>query len=163
MDISWIYSINQLLATFLISLIPVLELRAAIPIALASFDLSIAEIFIVSVLGSFLPAIVIVYWLEPISNFLRKFKFFDAFFEGLFKRTRAKFDKKYALGSNVALMLFVGVPLPGTGAWTGALIAWLFNFDKKQALISIALGCVIAGLIVLLASLGVIKIFDFIL
>ncbi|OGY93673.1 MAG: hypothetical protein A2406_03835 [Candidatus Komeilibacteria bacterium RIFOXYC1_FULL_37_11] len=163
MDISWIYNIDPLLATFLVALIPVLELRASIPIALANFDLTITQIFTASVLGSFLPAIVIVYWLEPISNVLRKIKFFDRFFEWLFKRTRAKFDKKYALGSNVALMFFVGVPLPGTGAWTGALIAWLFNFDKKQALVAIFLGCVIAALIVLLASLGVIKIFDFIL
>ena len=163
MDISWIYNIDPLLATFLVALIPVLELRASIPIALASFDLTIIQIFTASVLGSFLPAIVIIYWLEPIAKVLRKIKFFDRFFEWLFKRTRAKFDKKYALGSNVALMLFVGVPLPGTGAWTGALIAWLFNFNKIQALISIFLGCVIAGLIVLLASLGVIKVFDFIL
>lgn len=159
MDISWVYNINPLLATFLMSMVPVLELRAAIPIAVSSFNLSVYYIFLAAVLGSFVPALVIVYFLGPITKVLRKVKFLDRFFEWLFNRTRAKFNDKYALWGNLALMIFVAIPLPGTGVWTGSLAAWLFNFNKQQSLIYIFLGTLIAGIIVTLASVGAIKIF----
>lgn len=163
MDISWVYNIDPLLATLLMSMLPVLELRAAIPVAMSSFDISWINIFVVSVVGSFIPAIFIVYFLGPISDFFRKIKLLDRFFDWLFKRTRAKFDKKYALWGNLALMFFVAIPLPGTGVWTGSLAAWLFNFNKKQALVYIAIGTFIAAIIVMLISIGAFKIFDFLI
>jgi len=140
-------------------MIPVLELRAAIPIAVSSFDLSVYHILLASVIGSFVPALVIVYFLGPITKVLRKIKLLDKFFEWLFNRTRAKFNDRYALWGHLALMIFVAVPLPGTGVWTGSLVAWLFNFNKQQSLLYIFLGTLIAGIIVTLVSVGAIKIF----
>ena len=159
MDISWFYNINPVLATLLLSMLPIIELRGAIPLAIANFDLALWQIFTVSVIGSFIPAIFIVYWLGPVSKWFRKWKIFDRFFIWLFDRTRSKFDKKYAAQGKLALMFFVATPLPGTGVWTGSLAAWLFNFDKKQSLIYIALGSILAGVIVV----TVFKIFDFVL
>lgn len=163
MDIAWVYNINPVLATLIMSMLPVLELRASIPIAMASFDLSVPMVLFLSVVGSFAPAPFVIYWLGPISRFLRKNKALDKFFGWLFARTRAKFDKKYALWGNLALMIFVAVPLPGTGVWTGSLAAWLFNFDKKQALLYVGLGTLIAGILVTLVSMGAFKFFDFII
>ena len=162
MDISWFYNIDPVLATFLLSMLLVFELRAAIPIAIANFDMALWQIFIVSVIGSFIPGIFIVYFLGPISNWFRKEKLFDRFFRWLFARTRAKFDRKYAVWGKLALMLFVAIPLPGTGVWTGSLAAWLFNFNKKESLIYIGLGSLIAGVLVTLISVGAFTIFDFI-
>lgn len=163
MDIAWIYDINPVVATVLMSMLPVLELRASIPIAMASFDLSIVMILLLAVIGSFIPAIFIIYWLGPITNFLRKNRLLDKFFSWLFERTRAKFDKKYALWGNLALMIFVAVPLPGTGVWTGSLAAWLFNFNKREALFYVGLGTLIAGILVMLVSMGAFKFFEFII
>ncbi|MFA6466370.1 MAG: small multi-drug export protein [Patescibacteria group bacterium] len=163
MEISWIYNIHPLVATFLLSILPVFELRAAIPMVMANFDTPLWQIFVVAVLSSIIPGILIVYFLGPISNWLRRWKIFDRFFDALFARTRAKYDKKYAVLSKVALMLFVAIPLPGTGVWTGSLIAWLFNFDKQQSLIYIGLGSFLAGVLVMMISLGAFKIFEIIL
>jgi len=162
MDISWIYNINSALATFLMSMLPVLELRAAIPIAIANFNIPVIYIFCLAVIGSFIPGVLIVYFLGPISNYLRKWSYLDKFFIWLFARTRAKFDKKYTSWGKLALMLFVAIPLPGTGVWTGSLAAWLFDFNKKEALIYIGLGTVLAGALVTLISMGVITIFNFV-
>ena len=87
----------------------------------------------------------------------------DKFFKWLFARTRAKFDKKYAVWGKLALMFFVAIPLPGTGVWTGSLAAWLFNFNKKHALAYIGLGSILAGILVTLISIGAFTIFDFVL
>lgn len=163
MEISWIYNIHPLVATFLLSILPVFELRAAIPMVMANFNTPLWQIFVVAVLSSIIPGILIVYFLGPISNYLRRWKIFDRFFDALFARTRAKYDKKYAVLSKVALMLFVAIPLPGTGVWTGSLIAWLFNFDKQQSLIYIGLGSFLAGVLVMMISLGAFKIFEIIL
>lgn len=156
------HNLNPVLATFLLSMLPVFELRAAIPIAIGNFDIPLWYVFIISVIGSFIPAIFIVYWLGPISNWLSQWSVMNKFFIWLFARTRSKFNKKYAVWGKLALMIFVAIPLPGTGVWTGSLAAWLFNFNKQQALIYIGLGSVIAGLLVTLISVGVFTIFDFI-
>jgi len=161
MEISWFYHINPLLATFLLATLPIFELRAAIPIAIANFDIPLWQIFIISVIGSILPGILIVYFLGPVSNWLRKWKIFDKFFQWLFDRTRAKFDKKYAVWGKLALMFFVAIPLPGTGVWTGSVVAWLFNFEKKQALLYIILGAILAAILVTAISLGIFEAFKF--
>jgi len=149
------------LATFLLSMLPLAELRVAIPLAMANFDLATWQIFIVAVVGSFIPAVLILYFLEPISQWLSQWKVWDKFFKWLFYNTRKRFDQKYALWGRLALMMFVAIPLPGTGVWTGSLAAWLFNLGKKQSLIYIALGAILSGGIVTLITLGVLTIFKF--
>lgn len=148
------------LAVFIIAMLPVTELRASIPFALGHFDLSYAESLIYSVLGAIVPSFFIIYGIGPVSRFLiKRSKLAEKFFDWLFERTRRKFRDKYANWGNLALMLFVAIPLPATGVWTGSLAAWLFGIKKRQALIFITLGAIISGIVVLLLSLGIFKIF----
>ncbi len=151
------------LATVLIAMLPIAELRGAIPWALASppmgGGLGWQEAYIYAVIGNFLPVIPLLLLLEPLSSRLRKFKIFDRFFIWLFARTRrrGKLIERYeALG----LILFVGIPLPVTGAWTGSVAAFLFGVHLKWALPAIFAGILLAGVVVTLASLGVIGFLD---
>lgn len=163
MDFSWIYNIAPQWATFWLAMLPIAELRASIPIAIKTFDLPIWQAFSISVVGAFIPGVVIVYLIGPVSKWLRNWKVFDRFFNWLFERTRKRFDKQYSVWGKLTLMIFVAIPLPGTGVWTGSLAAWLFGISKKESLIFIALGAILAGILVTLISLGAFSIFDFLL
>lgn len=163
MDFSWIYNIAPQWATFWLAMLPITELRASIPIALKTFNLPIWQAFSLSVIGDIIPAFFIIYLVGPISQWLRRWKIFDRFFNWLFARTRQKFNKQYGLWGKLTLMIFVAIPLPGTGVWTGSVAAWLFAISKKEALTYITLGAILAGILVTLISLGVFSIFDFLL
>jgi uncharacterized membrane protein len=133
--------------TIIIAALPIAELRGAIPVGLI-MGLSPAKSFFLSVLGNSIPIIPALFLLEPVSNHLRRFKLWRAFFDWLFKTTMKKGEiiQKYeALG----LMLFVAVPLPMTGAWSGCIAASLFKIRFRYAFPAILFGVVIAGLIVL--------------
>mgnify|MGYP003977115767 FL=1 len=162
MDLEWINHMSPQLATFLLAMLPIAELRMSIPIALESFALPIWQALSLSVLGAFVPAVFIIYFIEPISKFLIKhFKWADKFFDWLFNRTRKRFAHKYHIWGNIALMIFVAIPLPVTGVWTGSLAAWLFGIEKKSAFLFIALGAIISGVIVTLLTLGISNIFQY--
>lgn len=141
----------------IIGALPVLELRWAIPQALW-WKMSIFKAFWLSVLGNIIPIIPVLFLLEPVSNKLRKFKLWSRFFEWLSERTKKRADviQKYeALG----LALFVAVPIPGTGAWTGCLAASLFKIRFRYAFIAILAGVIGAGIIVsTLCLLGIMSI-----
>ncbi|MFH1862700.1 MAG: small multi-drug export protein [bacterium] len=133
--------------TFCLAMLPITELRGSIPWAILLGDLNWKEAFLWSILGNFVPVIPVLLLLEPCAKFLRRWKLFDRFFEWLFTRTRRKgkvVERYKALG----LMIFVGIPLPGTGAWTGALAAFIFGIPFPLALISILLGVILAGVLV---------------
>jgi len=147
------------LGTRLIATLPIAELRGAIPWALASppvgGGLGWQEAYVYAVIGNFLPVVPLLLLLEPLSSKLRRFGIFDRFFDWLFARTRrrGKLIERYeALG----LILCVGTPLPVTGAWTGSVAAFLFGIPLKWALPAIFVGILLAGVVVTLASLGVI-------
>lgn len=160
MNLDFFSNLPPQLATFIIAMIPVTELRASIPFALTNFDLSYWEVVIYSVLGAVVPSFLIIYGIGPISKFLIKNnKLAERFFNWLFERTRKKFNDKYESSGNIALMIFVAIPLPGTGVWTGSLAAWLFGINKKQSFTFIILGATISSIVVLLLSLGIINIF----
>lgn len=130
----------------LISTVPVLELRWAIPQALY-WGMPYLKAFYLAVLGNCLIVAPILLLFAPVSGFLRKFKPMKRFFDWLDARTRKKADviQKYeALG----LALFVAIPLPGTGAWTGCFAASLFKIKFRYAFISILAGVITAGIIV---------------
>lgn len=146
------------LATVLIAMLPIAELRGAIPVALGVYDLSIPASYLLSVIGNLIPVVFLLLWLEPVSSFLMKrVKVFDKFFNWFFERTRRKFTKKYEKWGYFALVLFVAIPLPITGAWTGSIAAFLFGIPFKKALPLIICGVLIAGVVVTLASLGVLS------
>ncbi|HDN67650.1 MAG TPA: ligand-binding protein SH3 [Firmicutes bacterium] len=147
-------ALPQPLITFLIATLPVSELRGAIPWALTAGGLGWQQAYFYAVLGNFLPVIPLLLLLEPVSLRLRKYSIWDKFFTWLFERTRRRsrlVERYEALG----LALFVAIPLPVTGAWTGTVAAFLFGIRFKFAVWAILAGILIAGVVVTLASLGV--------
>lgn len=145
-------SINKEIAVVLLAALPVSELRGAIPLGL-SMGFSPLKTYLLAFTGNIIPVIPLLFLLQPITNRLRHIKIFAKFFDWLFERTRKKatlVEKFEALG----LILFVAIPLPITGAWTGCVAATLFKIRFRYALLSIALGVIIAGLIVLGLSLA---------
>jgi len=135
------------LATLFIAMLPIFELRGAIPVGNQVLGLPLAEAVVLSVIGNMLPIIPVLLALGPVSRWLSRWTFFRKFFDWLFARTRSKSDliRKYEL---IGLMLFVAVPLPVTGAWTGAAAAFLFGIRFWPALGAIFLGVLIAGAII---------------
>src|SRR5574341_1945763 len=116
-------SIPPWLAVILIAALPVAELRLAIPIAMLKppygFGFDPLTALTLSVIGNMLPVIPLLLYLEPVSDFLRRWKTWDAFFNWLFTRTRHRHSAEFEKYGSVGLAVFVGVPLPATGAWTG--------------------------------------------
>ncbi len=137
------------IATFFTAMTPIGELRASIPIALLTYGMNIYETFIISVLGNMIPVIAILWILEPVSKFLmNRFKIARRFFTWLFNYTRRRHSKRFEKYEGYALAIFVGIPLPVTGGWTGALIAFVFGIPPKKALLDIFIGVLMAGVIV---------------
>jgi uncharacterized membrane protein len=148
------------LIVFLISMTPVSELRGAIPLALTLYHLPWWKAFLISVIGNILIILPVIIFLEKSSELLmRKSKVLNSFFNWLFERTRKKISKSYDKYRNLALLIFVAIPLPMTGAWTGSVAAYLLGLSKKEALVYIGLGVVGAGIIVTLTTLLGKKIF----
>lgn len=143
------------LATLLIALTPVAELRGAIPIGRALYHLSIPSTFFWAVIGNMLPVYFILIAFDPIATWLRKVSpLADRFFTWLFDRTRKKLEKSVEKYGVFALAIFVAIPLPATGAWTGSLAASLFGLDRKKAFFSIFIGVLIAGIIITIVTEG---------
>lgn len=142
---------------FFISMIPLIELRGAIPVSQA-LGMPIISSYIVSIVGNMLPVPIIYLFARKFLEWGQNKKLIGGicrFF--LTKGTSAgeKLQKKAGHGLFIALMLFVGIPLPGTGAWTGTLAASLLDMDFKETTIAVMAGVLIAGIIMMLASLGI--------
>lgn len=152
------------MVVFLIAMVPVIELRGALPIALTVYKLGPAWSYLLSVLGNLFPVLLILLYIGPVSDWLRKkSRLMDGFFVWLFERTRHRVAKKYEQYGLIALALFVAIPLPMTGAWTGSLAAWLFGVDNRKAFLAIFFGVLFAGVVVLLATTGAVKFLNFII
>lgn len=147
------------LATLLVAMLPIAELRVALPLALTVFKLPTASAFFWAILGNIIPVAILLYIIKPVSLWLEKnSKLGNKFFSWMAHRTEKKFKKsstKY--GSTLALILFVAIPLPITGAWTGALAAYLFGIKPKRAFFSIFAGVLIASIIVYSIIKGIIS------
>lgn len=143
------------LATFVIAMLPISELRGAIPYAVTLGGLPWQEAYVIAVIGNFVPVIPILYFIGPVSEWLRRNRHFDRFFTWLFARTRRK-GKLIEKFEVIGLILFVAIPLPVTGAWTGSVAAFLFGVRKRLALPAVFAGICIAGAVVTLATTGVI-------
>lgn len=154
--------VNKYLATFLIAMIPIAELRGAIPFAW-SVDIPWWQAYIIAVAGNMVPIFFVLWLLEPVSRWLMAHsRLFERFFNWLFDRTRRKLEKKYLKYAEVALAVFVAIPLPVTGAWTGSVAAFVFDIPYRKALFWIFVGVLTAGLIVtgvMGSSLGIFRIF----
>ena len=148
------------IATIVIAMLPVSELRGAIPMAIGVYHLPPATAYFLSIIGNIIPVIFILWLIEPVSGFLMKrIKLCRRFFIWLFERTRVNHNHKFEKWGALALITFVAIPLPMTGGWTGALAAFVFGIPFKKALPLIFLGIMIAGVIITLMSLGVVEAF----
>ena len=149
-------SITNELVVLFIAALPLIELRGAIPIGV-SMGMSPIHATILGVLGGLIPVPFLLFFLEPIFMYLKSTKLFKGFAEKMVKRTMKKGRniKKYSI---IGLVIYVAIPLPGTGVWTGSLAAILFNIPIKYALPAIALGNSIAGIIVFILSYIVVNI-----
>jgi len=106
------------------------------------------DAFFFSVIGNLLPVIPLLLFLEPVSNYLRRYSIFDTFFTWLFSKTRRKNAESFEKYGLLALTIFVAIPLPVTGAWSGCAAAFVFGVKFRHALPAIAAGVMIAGIIV---------------
>jgi len=144
------------LATFLIAMIPISELRAAIPIGIKVYHLSIWSAYIWSVLGNLLPMILILLILQPVADFLSAhFRIFQKFFDWLFEHTRKRGAKKFEKWGEFAVFILTATPIPLLGGWTGPLAAFVFNIKLKKSIPLVILGCMAAGVIVTILTLWV--------
>lgn len=142
-----------------LSMLPLTELRATIPLAI-SLGMFPWRAFWLAVVGNLLPVAPILLLLPSLEKGLSHFPRIGWFFQKFLRKTRGKGEqvKKYgALG----LMLFVLIPLPGTGAWTGAVLAWVFGLSFVSAFLAISVGVMGAGILVTLACLGLVQVAHF--
>ena len=157
--ISWLTSttLGKFIATFFISMVPVIELRGGLPYGIG-FGLDYPLALTAAILGNMLPVPFIISYISRIFIWLRgKHKKLDDFVTKMERRAHLKGQKVEKYGP-LMLLIFVGIPLPGTGAWTGALIAALLNMRMKQALPCIFLGVLMAAAIITALTFGVIHI-----
>ena len=155
---------QKYLIAFLISMVPLIELRGGVPFAVG-MGLDYFPALIVCVIGNMLPVPVIYLFARKVLIWGADKKYIGKFFRFCLEkgeRGGQKLTKKAGRGGLlVALMLFVGIPLPGTGAWTGTLAASFLNMGIKSTALAVSLGVVIAGLIMGLASMGVFSVLGF--
>ncbi len=141
---------TKYLIAFIISMVPLIELRAAVPYALA-MDLPTVPAYIICVVGNMLPVPIIYFFARKVLLWGRDKKFIGKFFTFCIEKGEKGGQKLVSKtgrgGLFVALMLFVGIPLPGTGAWTGTLAASFLNMGFKSTVVAVSLGVVMAGII----------------
>ena len=150
--------IYKYLIVFLVSMVPIVELRGAIPIA-AGMGLPMVTSYIICVIGNMLPVPIIFLFARKVLIWGADKKYIGKFFSWCIdkgERGGEKLKSKAGRGLYVALMLFVGIPLPGTGAWTGTLAASFLDMDFKKSVIACMGGVLVAGIIMgVLSALGV--------
>jgi len=148
-------NLTEIFKIFLAALTPIGELRVSIPLGLTVFHQPVWIVFIVSIIGNIIPPIFILWLFPKISKWLMaNSKLMNKFLTWLFDRTRKKTKDKIEKYGNLALIIFVAIPLPNTGAWTGALAAWLFGIPFRKAVPNIFYGVLIAGVVVTLITVG---------
>ncbi|MCZ7362175.1 MAG: small multi-drug export protein [Candidatus Methanoperedens sp.] len=129
----------------LLAALPIAELRLSIPVAIIEFNIDPVTALTLSVIGNMIPVVPLLLFLEPVSNFLRRWKIGDMFFTWLFERTHRKHSAEFEKYGSIGLAVFVGIPLPATGAW--------------NAFLAILAGVIMAGIIVTVLTITGVKIF----
>ena len=148
--------LKKYIIIFLTSMVPLLELRGAIPFSVG-FGLPSIPSFIICVIGNMLPVPVIFWFARRVLEWGKDKKAIGGFFTWCLEKGDKggkKLTEKSGRGVYVALFLFVGIPLPGTGAWTGTLAASFLDLEWKKSVVAVMAGVVLAGLIMYLVSIG---------
>lgn len=141
---------------FFISMVPLLELRGAIPYAVI-FRLDMIPSYVICIIGNMIPVPFIFFFARKVLEWGADKKYIGGFFTFCLEKGHKggeKLKSKAGKGLFVALLLFVGIPLPGTGAWTGTLAASILDMDFKSSVLAVILGVILAGIIMGLASRG---------
>ena len=140
---------------FIISLMPILELRGGL-LAASLLGLKPLPSYIITMIGNLIPVPFILWFIDKLLECMRKSKHLSGFANWLDKKVEKnkKIIEKYGF---FGLVLFVGIPLPGTGAWTGSLIASVLEMDRRKSFIAIIIGVVMASIIMMVISFGLLK------
>ena len=159
MDLRFFYAV-------ILTILPVTELRAGLPLAITFAIDNNIPIFLISstiILINILLIFFIFYFLDNIHIKLMNIRFYKKTYEKFLNRFQKKVDKiekKYNSLGFIALILFVSVPFPGTGAWSGSLVSWILGLERKKSILAISIGVTIAGILVILGTSGIIKLFS---
>ena len=145
-------------STFLIAMSPLVELRGSIPVALLVYELPPWSAYFFSVAGNLVPVLLIPFWGVMADWFSHRVYWCDRLFAWLFAKTRRDHSEKILRFRDLALAILVAIPLPLTGVWTASLVAFVFGIPFFRAFVSIAVGTLVAGLIVLVLSMGALTI-----
>ena len=143
------------LIVFIISLFPILELRGGL-IAASLMNMNPIESYIISIIGNLIPIPFVLFLFDKIYLYMRdsKVKIFNSFANWLDKKVQ-KHRKSIETVGFWGLVLFVGIPLPGTGAWTGCLVATLLELDRKKSFLAAVVGVLMASIIMMIVSFGI--------
>lgn len=142
------------LYTFLWAMAPLLELRASIPLGYLQFGLSLTETILISFAGSMFSTAIVLWLLPSLIDFAERYiPWFNRIMQRILHKTRAQHSKKIAVLGETFLIGFVAIPVPGSGAWTGILICYLFGIPYKKAIILIATGVFISAILISLITL----------
>jgi len=155
----------KIIYALLLTVMPITELRVGLPLAITyAIEHNIPSFIVFStvILLNVLLIFFVFYFLDNLHHVFMRSKIYRKTFEryiGRFQKRVDKFEKKYETRGFLALVLFVAIPLPGTGAWTGCLASWILGLERRKSILAIALGVFIAGLLILLGTLGFIGLF----
>lgn len=148
---------NGLLFGLIASLLPFFELRLGLPLLVYN-GMPVLVAFLVSVAVNLLVIPIVYFFLDYLHKHLSKFRYYEKAFRYYEDKYKRKVEKKIGTKWEYwVLFVIVAVPLPGTGAYSGTLIAWLFGLDRKKSYLAISLGVVVAGILVALATASVIR------
>lgn len=136
----------------ILAAIPIIEQKAAIPIGVVA-GLPVWEVYIITLIGAIIPSPIIIWFIEHIFTYLKRYPALDRLITHFEEKTRKKSGniEKYKL---LGLFLFVAIPLPGTGVWTGSLASVLLGLEKKEAVVTVFLGAAVCGLLILAFTSG---------
>jgi len=150
---------KHILLVFFTSAVPVIEQRGAIPIGILGYGMDPYFVFIISLLGSLLPFPFIYFFIRPLFGIIKSKTSLGKWVDKIEQRTLSKSGQivKYKVWG---LLIFVGIPLPGTGIWTGTLAAVLLNLNLKEAFFAILGGAIMSATLITLGAAGVISIFN---
>jgi len=149
----------DILKVALLSMLPISELRGGIPLGLA-LGIKPLTVFMVAVISNLLVIPIIFLFFDNIHLHLLKYEKYKKFFDDYIHKKRKKIESKIGTKAEfIALLIFIAIPIPGTGVWTGSILAWFFNVKRSKAYLAASLGVLMAGVLVMLASLGLIALF----
>ena len=153
--------LKDYLLIFLVSMVPIIELRGAIPIS-QGLQLPMLQSYIVCIIGNMLPVPIIYLFARKVLEWGADKPVIGGFFSWCLRKRESggrKLQAKAGRGLFLALLLFVGIPLPGTGAWTGTLAASILDMDFKSTTIAVMLGVLLAGIIMMVLSFAGVNLF----